>query len=83
VEEFNDCVRLVASNGGQRSRQHTGEDFHAIYQLVVKRKPIGGDEQSALLSFVDLNRAERHKSGEDVSLINLGTVIGALSMMGC
>lgn len=81
MDEFDDCVRLVASNGGQRSRQQSGEDFHAIYQLVVKRRLPSGEEQSALLSFVDLNRAERHKQGEDVSLVNLGTVIGALSML--
>lgn len=75
LDEFNDCISSVTSN----SKRNKDDHLHTIYQLVIKKK-FANEEQSALLTFVDLNRSEKHKESEDISLVNLGTVIGALSM---
>lgn len=56
------------------------DNYHSIYQIIMKKKT-AIEFTTSTLTFVDLNRSEKHQPSQDISLVNLGHVFGALSMI--
>jgi len=74
VDDLNMHISNIAAN-----RNATKEDnYHSIFQLFMKKKT-ATEFSTSTLTFVDLNRSEKHSSLQDISLVNLGHVFGALT----
>lgn len=74
-----DDLNMHISNISSSRICNKEENYHSIFQIIMKKKT-ATEFSTSTLTFVDLNRSEKHHPSQDISLVNLGHVFGALSM---